>query len=125
MTKKEILHKDLSYAVIGAAMEVHRVLGPGFPEGIYQAAYEREFTLRGIPFEAQKVLKVSYKDVVIGEFRVDLLVDGVIIIEIKAVSAIHPAHEAQALHYLAASGLRLAIVINFGAQSLESSRVVR
>lgn len=125
MKEKEILHKDLSYAIVGAAMEVHRVLGSGFPEAIYQAAYEHEFTLRGIPFEAQKVLKVNYKDVELGEFRVDFVVDGKIIVEIKAVSAIHPAHEAQALHYLAASGLRLAIVINFGAQSLESSRIVR
>lgn len=122
---KEILYKDLSYAIVGAAMEVHRVLGSGFPEAIYQAAYEHEFTLRGIPFEAQKVLKVEYKGIELGEFRVDFVVDGKIIVEIKAVSAIYPAHEAQALHYLAASGLRLAIIINFGADSLETKRVVR
>lgn len=125
MKEKEILHKELSYAIVGAAMEVHRVLGSGFPEAIYQAAYEHELTLRGIPFEAQKVLKVNYKDVELGEFKVDFVIAGKIIVEIKAVSAIHPAHEAQALHYLAASGLRLAIIINFGTTSLETKRIIR
>ena len=121
----EILFKELSFAVIGAAMEVHNVLGPGFLEAVYQTALARELALRGIPFEASKKLPVSYKDTVIGEYEADIVVDGKIILELKAVSAIHPKHEAQAMHYLAATGLKLAIIINFGADSLEQKRIAR
>jgi GxxExxY protein len=121
----EILFSALSYAVIGAAMEVHRVLGPGFLEAVYQAALEHELTLRGIPFERQKRLAVVYKGQIIGEYIADLVIDGKIILELKAVSKFTPAHEAQAHHYLAATGLRLAILLNFGAPSLEQKRIVR
>jgi len=121
----EILFSALSYAIIGAAMEVHRILGPGFLEAVYQAALEHELTLRGIPFEAQKRLAVVYKDQIIGEYIADLVIDGKIILELKAVSKLTPAHEAQAHHYLAATGLRLAILLNFGAPSLEQKRIAR
>ena len=121
----QILFSALSYAIIGAAMEVHRILGPGFLEAVYQAALEHELTLRGMPFEAQKRLAVVYKDQIVGEYIADLVIDGKIILELKAVSKLTPAHEAQAHHYLAATGLHLAILLNFGASSLEQKRIAR
>jgi GxxExxY protein len=121
----EILFKDLSFAIIGAAMEVHRILGPGFLEAVYQAALEHELTLRGIPFEAQTRLAVTYKGRLVGDYVADIVVDGQIILELKAISALTKAHEAQAHNYLAATGLRLAILLNFGAKSLQQERVVK
>jgi len=121
----EILFKDLSYAVIGAAMEVHRILGPGFLEAVYQAALAHELNLRGIAFEPYLKLPVSYKDQPIGNYEADLVIEGQIILELKAVSAISAAHEAQAHHYLAATGMKLAIILNFGAESLQQKRIVR
>ncbi len=99
--------------------------GPGFLEAVYQAALEHEFGLRGIPFETQKRLAVSYKSQIIGEYIADLVVDDQIILEIKAVSSLTKAHEAQAHNYLAATGFHLAILLNFGAKSLEQERLVR
>lgn len=121
----ELLFKELTFAVIGAAMEVHRILGPGFLEAVYQAALERELTLRGIPFEAQKKLAVYYKDILAGEYIADLVIDEKIIVEIKAVSAWNPRHDAQAIHYLAATGMQLALLLNFGTGSLQHRRIVR
>ena len=121
----EILFKELSYAIVGAAMEVHRILGSGFLEAVYEAALAHELTLRGIPFEPQKRLPVSYKGQLVGEYVADIVVEDQIILEIKAVSRLTQAHEAQAHNYLAATGLRLAILLNFGAASLEQKCVVR
>ena len=123
MTK--ILFKELSYKIIGVAMEVHRILGPGFLEAVYEAALAHELTLRGIPFERQKGLPVYYKGQLVGHYVADFVVDGQIILELKAVSALTKAHEAQAHNYLAATGLRLAILLNFGADSLEQKRIVK
>ena len=121
----ELLYKELSYKVIGAAIEVYKILGPGFLESVYQAALAHELTLQGIPFEQYKKLTVTYKDILIGEYEADFVVDDKIILELKAVSDIHPQHEAQAHHYLAVTGLRLALILNFGTQSLTRKRIVR
>ena len=121
----EILYKELSYAVVGAAMEVHQHLGPSFLEKVYQKALAYELSLRKIPFEQYKPLPVTYKGLLVGEYEADFIVDGKIILEIKAVSSFHPAHEAQALHYLAATGYRLALLLNFGKESLQQKRVTR
>jgi len=120
-----ILFKELSYKIIGAAMEVHRILGPGFLEAVYEAALAHELTLRGIPFERQKELPVYYKSQLVGHYVADFVVDGQIILELKAVSALTKAHEAQPHNYLAATGLRLAILFNFGADSLQQKRIVK
>ena len=120
-----ILFRELSYAVVGAAMEVHRTLGPGFLESVYEAALAHELTLRGIPFEQEKRLPVQYKGQLVGEYVADLVVDGQIILELKAVSGFTAAHEAQTHNYLAATGLRLAIILNFGSASLQQKRIVR
>ncbi len=121
----KIIYKDLSFIIIGAAMEVHRVLGPGYLEAVYQAALAHELTLRQISFEQFKQLPVTYKGKPVGHYEADFVVEGKIILELKAISTLHPKHEAQALNYLAATGLKLAILLNFGADSLQYKRRVR
>jgi GxxExxY protein len=120
----ELLYEELTYTIVGAAMEVHRELGPGFFEVIYQKALAYELTLRGIAFEQHRLLPVCYKGQLLGEYEADLVVEGKVILELKAVSTINQAHIAQARHYLTSTGLRLALVINFGAKSLEHKRVI-
>lgn len=121
----EILYKRLSYQVVDAVMEVHRLLGPGFLEAICQTSLAHELELQGIPFEHQKRLTVKYKDVVVGDYVPDFFIDGKIIVEIKAASKLNSSHQAQALNYLAATGYKLAILLNSGATSLQQHRVVR
>lgn len=121
----KILYKELSYGIVGAAMAVHRVLGPGFLEAVYQAALAHELTLRRVCFEQFKRLPVTYKGVLVWDYEADFVVENKIILEIKAVSTLHPKHEAQAIHYLTATGFRLAILLNFGADSLQYKRLVK
>jgi GxxExxY protein len=121
----EILFKELSYSLVGAAMEVHRALGAGFLESVYQAALAYELRLRKIPFEEQVRLPVHYKEQLVGEYVADFVIDGKIILEIKAVTEVHDAHRAQAINYLAATGFELAILLNFGAPKLQQERLVR
>lgn len=121
----ELLYKQLSFAVIGAAMEVHRILGSGFLEAVYQGALEKELILRGISFLQQVELPVTYKDELVGKYKADLIVDEKIIIEIKSVSRLNSVHDAQAIHYLTATGMELALLLNFGGGSLDYRRVVK
>jgi GxxExxY protein len=85
MQENNAPHKELTARIIEAAIEVHRVLGPGFLEAIYEEALAHEFHLRGIPYERQKPIVIRYKDIVAGEQRLDLLVDGKVIVELKAI----------------------------------------
>lgn len=121
----DLLYKELTYTVIGAAMEVHRVLGAGFLEAVYQKSLARELQLRQIPFMEQVKLPVTYKDLLVGNYVADYTVGGKFIVEIKAVSKLNRAHQAQAMHYLASTGYRLALLINFGASSLEYRRIIK
>ena len=121
---KEFLYKDLTYAIIGAAMEVHRILGPGFLESVYEEALAHEFDLRGIPYQRQARLAVRYKEVVAGEFRADFLVDGKVVVELKAIKALTGGDEAQLLNYLKGTGYRIGLLLNFGGGSLEYKRRV-
>jgi GxxExxY protein len=121
----EVLYEELSGAVIGAAMEVHGQLGAGFLESVYERAMAVELTGRKIPFERQVPITVKYKQTQVGEYRADFLVEGKILLEIKATPALIAEHQAQALHYLTATGLRLAILLNFGASSLQFKRIIR
>jgi GxxExxY protein len=113
--------------VIGAAIEVHRILGPGFLESVYRKALGHELTLLGIPFEYEKELLVPYKDIQIPGQRYDILVTGRILLELKTVEAIAPIHQAQLLSYLKATGRRLGFVINFKVLVLKDGikRLVR
>ena len=105
-------------------MEVHRSLGPGFLEAVYQTSLAHEFELQSIPFVQQKRLTVKYKDIMAGDYIADFVIDEKIIVEIKAVSRLNSNHQAQALNYLAATRYKLAILLNFGATSLQQHRVV-
>lgn len=100
-------------AVIGAALEVHRVLGPGFLETVYAEAMAVEFGLRGLRFERQRLINVLYKGQEVGEGRLDFLVADSLIVELKATEKLLPIHQAQLLSYLKATRCRLGLVINF------------
>jgi len=105
-------------ALLDAAYEVHTILGPGFVERIYEEALCYELTLRRVPFERQKSIAVPYKGYWIEGQRLDLLVGGLVVAEIKAVDEIHPVHLAQLMSYLKATGLRLGFLINFNVPHL-------
>ena len=122
VAEQEFLYKNLTYAIIGAAMEVHKVLGPGFLESVYEEALAHEFDLRDIPYQRQARLAVRYKEIVAGEFRADFLVEGKVVVELKAIKALTEADEAQLLNYLKGTGYRVGLLLNFGAPSLEYKR---
>ena len=112
---------ELAYKVIGAAIEVHRVLGPGFLESVYEEALCVELELRGIPYSRQHLVRVNYKDRAVGEARLDLLVNGELVLEIKAVNKLAPIHSAQAISYLKATGHQLGLLINFNVPFLKDA----
>lgn len=119
-----MLFKEESYQIIGAAMEVHRQLGCGFVEAVYQEALEDELQLRNIPYEREKELDITYKGKVLSKtFKADFICYGKIILELKAVKEFTDEHYAQIYNYLRASNLELGILINFGAASIEYYRV--
>jgi len=100
-------------AVIAAALEVHRVLGPGFLETVYEEAMVIEFGLRSIAFERQKPIGVSYKGRSVGEGRLDFFVENSVIVELNAAEKLLPIHQAQLMSYLKAAGCQLGLLINF------------
>ena len=106
-------------SVIGAAIEVHKHLGPGYLESVYEEALAFEFNLRSIPFERQKPVNVSYKGHSVGENRLDFLVGEYLIVELKAVEALGPIHQAQLISYLKAMNLQLGLLINFNVPILK------
>ena len=109
---------EITNAIIGAAIEVHRELGPGHEEHVYQKGLEVELTLRGIPFVAQHHVELTYKGHAVGQGRLDLLVRDRVVVEIKSVEALGRVHAAQALAYLRFTGRKLALVINFNVAKL-------
>lgn len=121
-TKKREPRKELdrlAHAVIGAAIEVHRLLGPGFLESVYEEALCVELRLRGISFVSQPVMAVDYKGHIVGESRLDLLVGDSLIVELKAIDALAPIHTAQVISYLKATGHQLGLLINFNVSVLK------
>jgi GxxExxY protein len=116
-----MLHKDLSEKIIGCAIEVHKNLGPGLLESAYEECLCYEFTREGLIFERQKSISIAYKEITIcNAYRIDLLVENSIIIEIKSVEAILPVHEAQLLTYLTLSGKKVGLLINFNEKILKN-----
>jgi GxxExxY protein len=114
-----------TYAIIGAAMEVHTQLGHGFLEGVYHEALAIEFSLRSIPFERESEISITYKGEPLAcKYRADFVCFGEVIVELKALSALTSVDEAQVLNYLKATGHRRALLINFGAPSLQTRRFV-
>lgn len=111
----DLILKDEVYAVVGAAIEVQRVLGRGFLEGVYQDAMQLELTARGVPFEAEKAIDVEYKgQCLTHRYYADLVCFGQVIVELKALSRLSGNEEAQVLNYLKATGFKVGVLINFG-----------
>ena len=107
---------DLAHAVIGAAIEVHRNLGPGFLESVYEEALAIELSARGIAFERQKAVAVNYKGSEVGQSKLDFLIDGSLVLELKAVENLLPIHKAQVISYLKTTSCQLGLLINFNVR---------
>ena len=116
--------ESLSKKVIGAAIGVHRELGPGFLESIYEEALKVDLSEHGLNYEAQKEIKIEYLGVVVGTHRLDLVVENVIILELKAVSELANIHFAQLRSYLKATNFKVGLLLNFAKPTLEIKRVI-
>ncbi len=124
MAESDLLYSDLTREIIGAAMEVHRTLGSGFLESVYEEALAIEFGLRKVCYERQKSIDVFYKGLLAKQFVCDFLVGEKVLVELKALKAITNIEEAQILNYLRATGVEVGLLINFGEQSLKYKRLV-
>jgi GxxExxY protein len=123
----EILLKDEVYAIVGAAIEVHKEMGSGFLEAIYQEGMELELSDRGIPYTPQELLQVRYKGRLLKKYYLaDFICFGSVLVEIKAIEKISGREESQMLNYLKATGLRAGIILNFGKDGLlDWKRMIR
>jgi GxxExxY protein len=119
----QVLYPELSYKIMQIAFEIHNCLGPGFSEEIYEQAFIYELQMQGIPFERQKTVDVFYKGKPLGIYRLDLLIDNKIIVELKSVWSMPDLFRSQVKSYLKATGMELGILINFGAKRVEQIRV--
>jgi GxxExxY protein len=121
---ESIICKDLSFQVLAAVFEVHNTLGPGFLEAVYEKALLEELQLRGFFVESQKEIRITYKGADVGAYYPDIVVENQIILELKTAEKITGLHEAQLLHYLKATGMKLGMVINFAAERVQYKRLV-
>ncbi len=120
----EFAHGDITHSIIGAAFEVHRVLGYGFLEKVYQRALHAELGLRGIAAATEHVLTVNYKGIVVGDYRADLWVAQAVMVELKARPEYDTQDEAQLLNELKAACVQVGLLINFGRRKVEFKRLV-
>ena len=119
------MRDERTYKIIGAAMEVHKVLGCGFLENVYQEALGREFDTQEVPFRSQPVVKIFYKDSPLDKvYQPDFLCYEEVIVEIKALAKLTGIEEAQLINYLKATGLKIGLLLNFGGKSLEYKRLI-
>jgi GxxExxY protein len=125
IVKNEYPLSDLTGKIIGCAMEVHKLLGNGFQEVIYQRAMDIEMRLQGLIFSREHEMEIFYKTENIGTRRVDFFVEEKVMVELKAVSQLEDVHLAQAINYLEAYGLDIGLLINFGNTSLQFKRVMK
>ena len=124
--RSKLLHEELTELVIGAAIEVHKALGPGLLESAYEECLCHGLSLRGISFERQLPLPVEYKGVKLDcGYRIDLIVENKLILELKCVEHVLPVHEAQLLTYLRMTGLRVGLLLNFNVSTLVRGGIVR
>lgn len=124
MIKTEYKYSAITEKIIGCAMEVHKILGNGFQEVIYQRALANEMSLQGLEFSREFEMPIFYKKDQIGTRRVDFLIEGVVSLEIKALTTIEDVHLAQAINYLEAYNLEIGLLINFGSKSLAYRRLI-
>lgn len=117
--------QELTERIIGCAMKVHSTLGPGFLESVYQKALAHELRKAGLKVECEKDITVQYDGIVAGDFLADMLVEGRVMLELKANHALAPAHEVQLVNYLTATGIEIGLLLNFGAERLEFKRKTR
>ena len=117
-------HEEITYNIIACAMEVHKKLGPGYPEYIYHRALMIEFRLQNVRFKDEYDIRIHYKGEQVGVRRVDFLVEKIIPVEIKAAFELSDVNIAQAKNYLEASGIEIGLLINFGSSSLEFKRMI-
>jgi GxxExxY protein len=122
--EKDFSLQPITQQLIGAAYEVHNVLGFGFLEKVYQRAMQVELQLRGIKVELEPKIRVQFKGVVVGDYAADLLVADKIVVELKTDAIYQPAHEAQLLNELRGTGMKLGYLINFGRERVEYKRMV-
>jgi GxxExxY protein len=120
----KLIHEELSYTIRGALYDVYDALGPGFREETYKRAVLNELERRGVACARERTIEVAYKGEMIDTYRLDIVVDNKVILELKAVDELHPRFEAQLLSYLRASGLRLGTLVNFGAERIQITRKV-
>jgi GxxExxY protein len=120
----ELPHADVTEKVIGAAFEVYRVLGYGFLESVYRRAMQAELQKAGLKAEIECPIKVRYKEIIVGDFRADLLVNEVVIIELKTAKNYNSEDEPQLLNELKATGVKVGLLINFGRTKVEFKRMV-
>lgn len=124
MLEEKILHKDLSYKIVGLAMQLHSELGFGFLEKVYENALMVLFEENGIRAVQQFPIAVSFHGKIVGDYIADLIVENTIIVELKALEKISEIHKAQTLNYLKATNYQLALLLNFGKWRLEYQRLV-
>ena len=124
MIKEQYKFSELTGKIIGCAMEVHKILGNGFQEVIYQRALEKEMILQSLVFAREFEMPIIYKGEQIGTRRVDFLVERAVSVELKSVVKLEDVHLAQAINYLEAYNLEIGLLINFGAKSLEFKRLI-
>ena len=122
---KKIIDDDLTYKIIGCAMKVHSILGNGFQEVIYQRCLAIEMEKQGLDFVREQEIPIFYEGIEVGTRRVDFLVKGKVMVELKALIKLEDVHLAQGLNYLTAYNLDIGLLINFGAKSLEVKRLYR
>jgi GxxExxY protein len=123
--RMSLLHEKLTEQIIGLCIKVHRVLGPGFVEKIYEEALCIELSAAGLPFERQKDVIVRYEGQEIGRHKLDLLIGSVVVLELKAVKCVEDLHLAVARSYLRAANSELALVVNFARPTVEVKRVIQ
>lgn len=121
---EELLYGDLTYKVIGLGMQIHRTLGHGYLEKVYENSLMVLFRREGIFAEQQVPIKVRFEGEIVGDYCADILVEQRLILELKVAERITNVHKAQTLNYLKATGLELALILNFGAQSFEHHRLI-
>jgi len=124
MDDDKFLYRDLSFKIIGCAIGVHKALGPGFSELVYERALEIDLKKQGLAYERQKPFRVSYEGESVGDFRANFVIENKVILELKAVSEVPAVFERQLHSYLQAGKLHLGILVNFGREKLDSKRIV-